>query len=97
LKDFEYYRWVGRPEDDEEDMSSSSDADELFDFALLRFRRLPHFSDAPVGIVKLQALKTDSAPKGRRQSSPPGEIPSPAKSEKNVFRTLSYFRGGEGS
>jgi hypothetical protein len=58
LKDFEYYRWVGRPEDD--DMGSSSDMDELFDFALLRFRRLPRFSDAPVGIVKLQKLKTDS-------------------------------------
>jgi len=61
LKDFEYYRWAGRPEDDEEDMGSSLDADELFDFALLRFRRLPHFSDAPVGVVKLQTLKTDSA------------------------------------
>jgi hypothetical protein len=59
LKDFEYYRWVGKPEDEEEDTNSSSDMDELFDFALLRFRRLPHFSDAPVGIVKLQTLKTD--------------------------------------
>ncbi len=61
LKDFEYYRWVGQPESDEEDMSSSSDTNELFNFALLRFRRLPHFSDAPVGIVKLQTLKTDPA------------------------------------
>jgi hypothetical protein len=59
LKDFEYYRWAGRPEDDE-DIGSSSDTDELFDFALLRFRKLPRFSDAPVGIVKLQRLKTDS-------------------------------------
>ncbi|MFZ8859565.1 MAG: hypothetical protein ACO2PP_03555 [Thermocrinis sp.] len=59
LEDFEYYRWVGKPEDDGEDSSSPSDMDELFNFALLRFRRLPRFSDAPVGIVKLQTLKTD--------------------------------------
>jgi hypothetical protein len=58
LKDFEYYRWVGSPEDDE-DMGGSSDMDELFDFALLRFRRLPRISDTPAGIVKLQALKTN--------------------------------------
>jgi hypothetical protein len=61
LKDFEYYRWTGTPEDDEEDMNSSSDTNELFDFALLRFRRLPYVSDAPVGLVKLQKLKTDPA------------------------------------
>jgi len=59
LKDFEYYRWTGRPEDDEEGSGSSVDMEELFDFALLRFRRLPRFSDAPVGIVKLQTLKTN--------------------------------------
>jgi hypothetical protein len=59
LKDFEYYRWSGKPEDDE-DLGSSGDIDELFDFALLRFRGLPRFSDAPVGIVKLQTLKNDS-------------------------------------
>jgi hypothetical protein len=59
LRDFEYYRWTGKPEDDEEETSSSVDMEELFDFALLRFRRPPHFSNAPVGLVKLQTLKTN--------------------------------------
>ncbi len=59
LKEYEYYRWVGRPEDEEEDTNSSSDMEELFDFALLRFRSLPRVPEAPVGIVKLQTLKTD--------------------------------------
>jgi hypothetical protein len=59
LKDFEYYRWTGRPEDDEDDPNPSSDTNEIFDFVLLRFRRLPHFPDTPVGIVKLRTLKPE--------------------------------------
>jgi hypothetical protein len=59
LKDFEYYRWTGRPEDDEDDPNPSPDTNELFDFVLLRFRRLPHFPDTPVGIVKLRTLKPE--------------------------------------
>jgi hypothetical protein len=62
LSESQYYRWIGRPEDDEDDENNpypSPDTNELFDFALLRFRRLPHFLDTPVGIVKLQTLKTE--------------------------------------
>jgi hypothetical protein len=62
LSESQYYRWIGRPEDDEDDENNSypsPDTNELFDFALLRFRRLPHFLDAPVGIVKLQTLKRE--------------------------------------
>jgi hypothetical protein len=59
LKEFQYYKWTGRPESDEDDSNPSPDNNELFDFALLRFRRLPHFLDTPVGIVKLQTLKIE--------------------------------------
>jgi len=62
LSESQYYRWIGRPEDDEDDENNSYPSpytNELFDFALLRFRRLPHFLDTPVGIVKLQTLKIE--------------------------------------
>jgi hypothetical protein len=59
LKAFEYYKWAGRTESEEDDPSPSQDSDELFDFVLLGFRRLPHYPGTPVGIVKLQILKTE--------------------------------------
>jgi len=57
LKEFQYYKWTGRTESDEDDPNPSQDSDELFDFVLLGFRRLPHSSD--IGIVMLQTLKTE--------------------------------------
>jgi hypothetical protein len=59
LKEFQYYKWTGRIESDEDDPNPSQDSDELFDFVLLGFRRLPHSPDTPVGIVMLQTLKTE--------------------------------------
>jgi hypothetical protein len=59
LKDFEFYKWAGRTESHEDDPNPSQDSDELFDFVLLGFRRLPHYPGTPVGIVKLQILKTE--------------------------------------
>jgi hypothetical protein len=59
LKEFQYYKWTGRVENDEDDPNPSQDSDELFDFVLLGFRRLPNSPDIPVGIVMLQTLKTE--------------------------------------
>jgi hypothetical protein len=57
LKEFQYYKWTGRTESDEDDPNPSQDSDDLFDFVLLGFRRLPHSPD--IGIVMLQTLKTE--------------------------------------
>jgi hypothetical protein len=57
LKEFQYYKWTGRTESNEGDPNPSQDGDELFDFVLLGFRRLPHSPD--IGIVMLQTLKTE--------------------------------------
>jgi len=53
----QYYKWTGRTESDEDDPNPSQDSDELFDFVLLGFRRLPHSPD--IGVVMLQTLKTE--------------------------------------
>jgi hypothetical protein len=57
LKEFQYYKWTGRTESNEDDPNPSQDNDELFDFVLLGFRRLPHSPN--IGIVMLQTLKTE--------------------------------------
>jgi hypothetical protein len=57
LKEFQYCKWTGRTESGEDDPNPSQDSDELFDFVLLGFRRLPHSPD--IGIVMLQTLKTE--------------------------------------
>jgi hypothetical protein len=53
----QYCKWTGRTESDEDDPNPSQDSDEIFDFVLLGFRRLPHFPD--IGTVMLQTLKTE--------------------------------------
>jgi hypothetical protein len=61
MGDEDYYKWIGLPKSElDEDFFISPEPDDIFTFALFRFRKLPHFFDTPIGIVKLQILKEES-------------------------------------